>query len=174
MSSRDSVTSRAVTDASTHLVRELADLLVSKNWTMTTAESCTGGLIAASLTDLAGSSAWFNQGVVSYANSAKIKLLGVDERLIVQHGAVSEAVVLAMATGAQREAGADVAVAVSGIAGPGGGTSDKPVGTVWLAWAVGKAAPNALCYQFEGNRTVVRELALMEALRGTIQRVKSV
>ncbi len=174
MSSRDSITSAAAINASADLVRELADLLVSKNWTITTAESCTGGLIAASLTDVAGSSAWFNQGVVSYANNAKVKLLGVDETVIVQHGAVSEAVVLAMAAGAQRKAGADVAVSVSGIAGPGGGTPDKPVGTVWVAWAVGKAAPDALCYQFDGNRTAVRELALMEALRGTIQRVKSV
>jgi len=160
--------------ASDGLVSELAELLLLKNWTITTAESCTGGLIAASLTDIAGSSAWFNQGVVTYSNCAKISLLEVDDALIVQHGAVSEPVVLAMAAGARREANANVAVSVSGIAGPGGGTVDKPVGTVWIAWAVENAPAQAQDFRFDGDRSAVRQLALVEALRGTIHRVKSI
>jgi len=158
-------------------VAELAELLVEKNWTISTAESCTGGMVAAALTDLAGSSGWFGQGVVSYSNEAKMTLLGVDGRLLREYGAVSQSVVEAMATGALQSAAANVAVSISGIAGPDGGTVDKPVGTVWIGWAIdakknGTVLAQSSRYQFDGDRTSVREHALIEALRGTIQRVK--
>lgn len=165
------------------LVDELADLLIGKKWSITTAESCTGGLLAAALTDRAGSSEWFGQSVVSYSNDAKMALLAVDESLLVQYGAVSQPVVEAMANGALSLANADVAVSISGIAGPGGGTLDKPVGTVWIGWAM-RSLPGAnqpanqsvaeiqsASYYFEGDRSTVRACALLEALRGTIHRV---
>ncbi|MEY4140223.1 MAG: hypothetical protein RLZZ371_2405, partial [Pseudomonadota bacterium] len=113
----------------------LARLLMQKGWMMATAESCTGGLIAANCTDLAGSSNWFERGFVTYSNAAKNELLGVDPALIKSHGAVSEPVVRAMASGALAHSQAQVAIAVTGVAGPGGGSAEKPVGTVWLAWA---------------------------------------
>ena len=112
----------------------LAQQLLARHWMMATAESCTGGLIAAACTDLAGSSAWFERGLVTYSNEAKTELLGVPAELIAQHGAVSEAVARAMAAGALARSQAQVAVAVTGVAGPGGGSASKPVGTVWLAW----------------------------------------
>ena len=153
------------------LAGELGHALVKKSWTVTTAESCTGGLVAAAITDIAGSSGWFRQGVVSYANDAKTNLLGVDSHLLIQHGAVSEVVVSAMASGAREKADADIAIAISGVAGPGGGTADKPVGTVWIAWAYGVAKVQATRYLFSGDRIDVRQAALIEALRGTILRV---
>ncbi len=165
---------RASTDAVTELSLELGRLLVSAGFSITTAESCTGGLIAAALTDVAGSSAWFNQGIVCYANSAKSGLLGVDESLLEKHGAVSEPVVRAMASGAKHAAKANVAVSVSGIAGPGGGTVDKPVGTVWLAWDIDGLGVQSAQFLLNGNRVNIREAALLEALRGTISRLESV
>jgi nicotinamide-nucleotide amidase len=160
------------------LVAELAaglgQLLLARGWTVTTAESCTGGLIAAALTDIDGCSAWFRQGVVTYANHSKSALLGVDAKVIETQGAVSETVVQAMADGARMCAGAEVAVAVSGIAGPSGGSTDKPVGTVWIAWCVPGAAIQAERYLFDGDRQAVREAALLQALRGTILRINSV
>jgi len=155
------------------LAIELGQLLFKKSWTVTTAESCTGGLVASALTDVAGSSAWFHQGVVSYANSAKVDLLDVDETALMQHGAVSDVVVRAMAAGARHRAGADIAVAISGVAGPDGGTADKPVGTVWIGWAFGLAQVHSTHYLFSGDRMAVRESALVESLRGTIQLVNS-
>lgn len=129
--------------------------------------------MAAAITDVAGSSAWFHQGIVSYANTVKAKLLGVDEPLLVEHGAVSDAVVRAMAVGAKESSGADIAISISGVAGPSGGSPDKPVGTVWIAWAFGVAEVQTTHYLFTGDRATVREGAVLEALRGTIQRVKS-
>jgi len=163
-----------ITELTTQLVGELSALLINKSWTVTTAESCTGGMIAAALTDVAGSSAWFRQGVISYANQAKVELLDVDEATLQQYGAVSEQVVRAMAVGAFEKAAANVAIAVSGIAGPAGGSIDKPVGTVWIAWALGLDVVHSQHYLFDGDRSIVREAALIEALRGTIQRVQSV
>ena len=113
----------------------LGDALRARRWHLATAESCTGGLIAAACTEQAGSSDWFDCGVVTYSNQAKTELLGVDAVLIAEHGAVSQAVALAMASGALARCNADLAVAVTGVAGPSGGSADKPVGTVWLAWA---------------------------------------
>ena len=117
------------------LVIALASKLQARGWMMATAESCTGGLIAGACTDLAGSSNWFERGFVTYSNAAKTELLGVDEALLRAHGAVSEPVALAMAAGALARAPVQRAVAVTGIAGPGGAVPGKPVGTVWLALA---------------------------------------
>src|SRR5690606_25324764 len=115
------------------LAQQLGEALAARGWRITTAESCTGGGIAAAITDIAGSSAWFERGYVTYSNAAKSEMLGVSASLIAHYGAVSEAVVVAMARGACAASGCELGVAVSGVAGPGGGSPDKPVGTVWLA-----------------------------------------
>ncbi|MEI8325823.1 MAG: CinA family protein [Betaproteobacteria bacterium] len=135
---------------------------------MASAESCTGGLIAATCTDLAGSSVWFERGFVTYSNAAKTDMLGVDTQLIAQHGAVSEPVARAMALGAVRHSQAQVAVAVTGIAGPSGGSVDKPVGTVWFGWAVGTAVHTQL-QVFADDRAAVRAAAVRHALRGLLE-----
>ncbi|OGB66417.1 MAG: damage-inducible protein CinA [Burkholderiales bacterium RIFOXYC12_FULL_60_6] len=141
----------------------LARLLLDKGWFLATAESCTGGLIAASCTDLAGSSQWFERGFVTYSNAAKCELLGIDAALINAHGAVSEAVVRAMAFGALARSHAQVAIAVTGVAGPGGGSADKPVGTVWLAWATPMGITSELQH-FVGDRAAVRHATVQHAL----------
>ena len=150
-------------------VLTLGEALRRRGWCMATAESCTGGLIAAACTSVAGSSDWFERGFVSYSNAAKTELLGVDAALIAAHGAVSEAVVRAMAQGALARAGVDLAVAVTGIAGPGGGSVDKPVGTVWLGLArrgpAGDACVQAQRLQLAGDRSAVREQTLHIALQ---------
>lgn len=144
---------------------QLALALTARGWMMASAESCTGGLIAAACTDLAGSSVWFERGFVTYSNAAKTEMLGVDADLIAQHGAVSEPVARAMALGALHHAHAQVALAVTGIAGPSGGTPDKPVGTVWFGWAVG-AQVHTQVQVFAGDRAQVRSAAVLHALRG--------
>lgn len=136
-------------------VPALADLLRPLGWRLATAESCTGGMIAAACTDLAGSSDWFDRGFVTYSNIAKSEMLGVESALIARDGAVSESVARAMATGAQREAGVEAALAVTGVAGPGGGSAAKPVGTVWFAWALPGRVWSE-CRHFEGDRAAVR------------------
>jgi nicotinamide-nucleotide amidase len=146
------------------LAVSLGQLLTARKWQITTAESCTGGGIANVITSVAGSSAWFEQGFITYSNSAKQQQLGVAEALLIKHGAVSEAVVKAMATGACKKANANVAIAVSGVAGPGGGSADKPVGTVWLAWAIQDTDTVAKCYQFKGGRDAVRAQAGTRAI----------
>jgi nicotinamide-nucleotide amidase len=141
----------------------LAGLMLEKGWMLATAESCTGGLIASACTDLAGSSAWFDRGFVTYSNAAKVEQLGVDAALIAQHGAVSEPVALAMASGALAHSAAQCAIAVTGIAGPGGGSAAKPVGTVWFAWAwPGGLRAGMQC--FDGDRAAVRAQATAHAL----------
>ena len=147
-------------------VRALGEALRARGWRLATAESCTGGLIAAACTAVAGSSDWFDRGVVSYSNAAKSELLGVDPALIAAHGAVSEPVALAMAAGVRRLASAQLSVAVTGIAGPGGAVPGKPVGTVWIAWDVLGGAPRAQVFHFDGDRAAVRAQAVVEALRG--------
>jgi len=142
---------------------ELATLLRQRNYLLATAESCTGGLIAGACTDLAGSSEWFERGFVSYSNAAKTAMLGVPAPLIASHGAVSEPVVRAMAAGAVQHSLAQVAVAVTGIAGPGGGSADKPVGTVWFAWALPSGVV-AQVQHFAGDRTAVRSATVRHAL----------
>jgi nicotinamide-nucleotide amidase len=158
------------------LVIALADALRARGWRLASAESCTGGMIAAACTDLAGSSDWFERGVVSYSNDAKTDLLGVPAALLAQHGAVSEPVVRAMAEGMQRSSGVELAVAVTGIAGPGGGTPAKPVGTVWFGFAR-RGADGVLHVDSErrrldGDRAAVRRAAVEHALRGLLQRVR--
>lgn len=149
---------------------ELAEILQKKGWMMATAESCTGGLIAGACTDLSGSSAWFERGFVTYSNAAKSELLGVDAALIEAHGAVSEAVARAMAAGALAHSKAQVSVAVTGVAGPTGGSADKPVGTVWFGWAT-PAGVFAEHRRFDGNRAAVRQATVAHALAGLLARL---
>lgn len=148
--------------------RILADVLIKKSWKLTTAESCTGGLIAATCTDMAGSSTWFERGFVSYSNAAKTDMLGVDAALIARHGAVSAQVVCAMASGALLHSQAQVALAVSGIAGPDGGSVDKPVGTVCLSWATPQGIVSEVQH-FPGDRAAVRAATVRRALQGLCQ-----
>ncbi len=147
------------------IVARLGDRLRGRGWTLGTAESCTGGLIADTLTSVSGSSDWFTGAVVAYANAVKTGLLRVPEGVLAAHGAVSEPVVLAMASGLRRLLGVDAAVAVSGIAGPTGGTPDKPVGTVWMAWDLGGATRTAL-HHFPGSRAAVKAATTRAALTG--------
>ena len=150
-------------------VQALAAALRKRGWRLATAESCTGGLIAAACTAVAGSSDWFERGFVTYSNAAKSELLGVEPDLIATHGAVSEAVAQAMARGTLQRSNADLSVAVTGIAGPGGATPGKPVGLVWLAVASrgGDGAPacRAERLQLDGDRAAVREQTTLLALR---------
>ena len=153
----------SVTSARHTLTAQVAEQLLSKKLLMATAESCTGGMIAAACTDLAGSSVWFERGFVSYSNAAKTELLGVPADLIEAHGAVSEPVARAMVEGALRHSRAQVAVAVTGVAGPGGGSPDKPVGTVWFGWATPDGVvTDKRC--FDGDRQHVREATVQHAL----------
>jgi nicotinamide-nucleotide amidase len=145
------------------LTTRLADLLQARGWQMATAESCTGGMIAAACTDLAGSSNWFERGFVTYSNAAKTELLGVPSEMIAQHGAVSEEVARAMAQGAVTHSRAQVAVAVTGVAGPSGGSVDKPVGTVWFGW-VTPAGVVTQMRRFDGDRAAVRQATVRHAL----------
>ncbi len=150
--------------------QRLAESLQQRHWMLVTAESCTGGLIAAACTDLAGSSNWFERGFVTYSNAAKTELLGVDAALIQEYGAVSEPVARAMAEGAVRHSHAQVAVAVTGIAGPSGGSPDKPVGLVWFGWNVGGIIHTQLQH-FAGDRAAVRGAAVDHALRELTRRL---
>ena len=152
------------------LAERTGQALRAAHWRIATAESCTAGWIAKSLTDVPGSSRWFECGYASYSNAAKIRDLGVRERTLAQQGAVSEATVREMVEGALARSGAEVAVAVSGIAGPEGGTPDKPVGTVWLAVAM-RARPKRICERcgFEGDRDAVRRQTVAHALRRALQ-----
>ena len=152
-------------------VATLAAALRSQGAHLATAESCTGGLIAAACTDLAGSSDWFECGYVTYSNAAKTSMLGVSGTLIAAHGAVSEPVASAMAQGARLKSGADWAVAVTGVAGPGGGSAEKPVGTVWLAWS-GATGEHCERHCFAGDRAAVRAATVEVALQGLIDRVR--
>ncbi len=145
------------------LVEQLAARLLQRQWLLATAESCTGGLIAGACTDLSGSSNWFERGFVTYSNAAKTELLGVPAALIETHGAVSEDVAHAMAAGAVRHSHAQVAVAVTGVAGPTGGTAEKPVGLVWFGFAL----PDSVLTEqmnFTGNRAAVRAATVHHAL----------
>lgn len=148
-----------------HAAEDLAQALLERGWRLACAESCTGGMIAAACTDLAGSSRWFDRGFVTYSNEAKVQMLGVAPALIEAHGAVSQAVACAMAEGALARSEADLAVAVTGIAGPGGAVAGKPVGTVWLAVAVRGAPARPSLQHFAGERAAVRQATVSEALR---------
>lgn len=152
------------------VVSQLGERLRTRGWLMATAESCTGGLIAAACTDQAGSSDWFDRGFVTYSNAAKSESLGVDPALIEAHGAVSEVVARAMAHGAVRHSRARVAVAVTGIAGPGGGSPAKPVGTVWFGLMVDGRLSSEM-QQFAGDRGQVRAQTVRHALLRLIDRI---
>jgi nicotinamide-nucleotide amidase len=151
------------------LVERLAGELNKRGCDITVAESCTGGWIAKHLTDFPGSSQWFEYGFVTYGNNAKAKLLNVDPALIELHGAVSHEVAEAMVSGALACSGADFGLAVTGIAGPDGGTPEKPVGTVWLAWAQQGQAPQSESLLFEGDRDTVRRQAVSASLQRVLK-----
>ena len=146
------------------LANRLAAVLSRRGESLVTAESCTGGWVAKICTDLAGSSVWFERGFVTYSNDSKNELLGVSAETLDQHGAVSEQTVREMAAGALHHSKAHWAVAISGVAGPGGGSREKPVGTVWFAWAGPAAWLMSQCHRFEGDRTAVRRQAVATVL----------
>lgn len=154
------------------LARQTGELLSGHQLLLVTAESCTGGGIAEAITDIPGSSGWFDRGFVSYSNEAKRDMLGVSPQTLEREGAVSKAVVLEMAKGAIEHSQGHVSVAVSGIAGPDGGTADKPVGTVWIAWGQKLGYAEASCFHFEGDRAAVRRQTVEAALQGIIARLQ--
>ena len=157
------------------LAQSLVSELTSLQQTVATAESCTGGWIAKAITDIPGSSACFGYGIVSYSNAAKQSLLGVEPHILDAHGAVSEECVAAMSKGALDASRADYSVAVSGVAGPGGGSPEKPVGTVWFAWSgrtADKIRTNAAVQHVPGDRDQVRSRSVVFALAGLLERVR--
>lgn len=160
----------AMKSNSDQLVQALAQQLLTTQRSVTTAESCTGGGIAKALTDIAGSSRWFEAGFITYSNRMKNKVLGVPESVFSEYGAVSEACARAMAEGAIALSGADYAMAVSGIAGPGGATADKPVGCVYIAWGA-QHTIQVMRYQFEGDRESVRQQSIDTALANLLQEI---
>lgn len=147
----------------------LGDLLVQQTKTIATAESCTGGWVAKILTDRAGSSAYIMAGLVTYSNEAKQAILSVEPTVLAEHGAVSEPVVRQMVAGAIRATGVDVAVAISGVAGPGGGSADKPVGTVWFAWGTNADNTEVRVKCFDGDRDQVRRQSVLYVLQGVTE-----
>jgi nicotinamide-nucleotide amidase len=154
------------------LTKTLAQILLSRNWTVSLAESCTGGLVCATLTELAGSSEWFERGYITYSNEAKTECLDVSAELIESHGAVSEQVAKAMADGARINSGSDVAISITGIAGPAGGSAEKPVGTVCFGWATeNQTLTKTMC--FDGDRQMVRQQATEFALTELIALLRS-
>lgn len=150
------------------LAERLGQALAARGLLFAAAESCTGGWVAKAMTDVAGSSGWLDRGFVTYTNEAKRELLGVREETLAAHGAVSEATVREMAAGTLAHSGAALAVAISGIAGPGGGSAEKPVGTVWLAWAQRDGSLHTRCERFDGDREAVRRQATARALAGAL------
>lgn len=155
------------------LIQKLAMTAKQHGVVIATAESCTGGMIAGALTDVAGSSAWFDCGFVTYSNQAKKNLLGVTDETLSGPGAVSAATVAQMSQGALARSDANLTVAVSGVAGPGGATENKPVGTVWIAWASNDYGHYTRHFLFDGNRADVRQKTVTEAIRGLIKCIVS-
>ena len=151
------------------LAIQVGEALKSHGYMLATAESCTGGGVASAVTDIAGSSAWFDRGFVTYSNQAKMEMLQVPSGTLAQFGAVSEATVREMVSGALRQSQAQIALAVSGIAGPGGGTPEKPVGTIWFAWGHKDGVTVARLHQLAGNRAEIREQAVRIALQGVLE-----
>ena len=149
----------------------LAAALNTRGARLATAESCTGGWLAKSLTDIPGSSAWFEYGFVTYGNNAKADVLGVSAETLAVHGAVSQDTAEQMATGARLAAASELAVAVTGIAGPGGGSPDKPVGTVWMAWAGPGPQLESRVFRLDGDRAAIRAQAVLAALEGLLERL---
>jgi nicotinamide-nucleotide amidase len=157
-------------DAELALATALGAALQARGWRCAAAESCTGGLVAGAITAIAGSSGWFERGFVTYTNEAKHEMLDVPVEMLRAYGAVSEPVAEAMAAGALAHSSADVAVAITGVAGPGGGTAAKPVGMVCFAWAVRGAVPQAATHHLPGDRAAVRQAAVAVALQGLLAR----
>ena len=161
-------------DGFAHLSRQVGAALAARGEWLATAESCTGGWVAQALTDIAGSSAWFERGFVTYANAAKIEMLGVTPEILANYGAVSCETASAMAAGALRHAHVDWALAITGIAGPSGGSIDKPVGTVCFAWASKRQpTPDSEKMHFDGDRRGIRLQAVRFALNGLLHRIET-
>ena len=158
----------------TSQIQVLAATLLEKNLLLATAESCTGGGVAHACTDLAGSSDWFIGGFVTYSNEAKARMIGVPAEMIAEHGAVSEPVARAMAEGVLAHSEATISVSITGVAGPGGGSVEKPVGTVCFAWAVQGRATLSECALFSGDRASVREQSVAHAIQGLLGAAGSV
>lgn len=150
------------------LAEQLGQVLKASGKKIATAESCTGGWIAQAVTDVAGSSAWFDRGFVTYSNAAKVQMLGVNQQTLDNYGAVSAETATEMAAGALANSDADVAVAVTGIAGPDGGTAEKPVGTVFIAWAAKDGETKTVKMQFTGNRREIRAQTVKRAINGIV------
>ncbi|MCS5709976.1 nicotinamide-nucleotide amidohydrolase family protein [Candidatus Berkiella aquae] len=155
-----------------HLARKLGSRLKEKEYKLVTAESCTGGGIAFAITQIEGCSDWFERGFVTYSNESKQELLGIEANLLTLHGAVSEAVALAMAQGALMHSHADVSISVTGVAGPGGGTPEKPVGTIWLGLAGPSFTTQAIPLSLQGNRQQIREQTIFLALEKCLALLK--
>lgn len=164
------MTDQAAPESLLTLAARIGERLLARGWLLTTAESCTGGWIAKTVTDVAGSSAWFDRGFVTYSNAAKREMLGVSLETLTRHGAVSEQTVREMVAGALAHSRAQVAIAISGIAGPGGGSAEKPVGTVWIAWGLPGQDVLTRCVQLAGDREAVRQQAVRIALEGLLER----
>ncbi|MEW5968081.1 MAG: CinA family protein [Pseudomonadota bacterium] len=161
-----------VSDEELHqLAEELGDKLRARGWMLATAESCTGGWVGQLLTALPGSSHWYERGFITYANAAKVEMLGVPPDILEAHGAVSEETAMAMAVGALKHSHAQAALAISGIAGPGGGTPQKPVGLVCYGWALEDGTVLSSTCRLDGDREEVRSRAVAAALRGLIELV---
>ena len=163
-------------DSLLKLSEALVSELIAAGTAVATAESCTGGWVAKAITDVPGSSEVYGYGVVSYANGAKESILGVKNQTLEDHGSVSAEVVTEMSKGAVRLSGADIAVAVSGVAGPSGGTKEKPVGMVWFAWAMRegtKVQVETSLEHFSGDRDLIREAAVAHALQGVRERIRT-
>ncbi len=150
------------------LAQKTGEFLAQKGWVLVTAESCTGGWVAQAITSIPGSSTWFDRGFVTYSNQAKEEMLGVKASTLERHGAVSEETVKEMAKGALLNSHGDVSIAITGIAGPTGGSPAKPVGTVWLGWS-NKQGTRAMKQLFSGDRQSIREQAVIAALAGLIE-----
>lgn len=163
-----------IDDAQAGVAAEVGRCLLARGWRVATAESCTGGLVAGAITAIAGSSDWFERGFVTYSNAAKHEMLGVALDLIERHGAVSEAVAEAMAKGALAHSDADCALAVTGVAGPGGGTAAKPVGMVCFGWLLRGRPASVATHHLPGDRAAVREASVNLALRGLIDLVGAI
>ncbi len=163
------------TEYQTHLLElteQVALHLKRKQWLLATAESCTGGWLAKCCTDLTGSSAWFERGFVTYSNQSKHDLLGVSLGTLEHYGAVSDQSAAEMASGALTNSPADISVAITGVAGPDGGSIEKPVGTVWVAWCLKNSRPQTVCLQLKGDREQIRYQAVVAALKGIIKNAR--
>lgn len=159
----------ALSDAALHaLAAQVGGQLLARRLKLASAESCTGGWLAKVVTEVPGSSDWFDAAFVAYSYEAKEAMLGVDRRILERYGAVSEEAVLEMVRGALSRSRANVALSITGIAGPTGGTPDKPVGTVWLAWGFGHHPPRARMFQFDGDRDAIRRATVRAAFEGLL------